>query len=52
MPDQFHCDKCNMDFQSQDQFQRHNKDQHQQGMGGQQGGQYSGDRQGGSEYRQ
>jgi len=58
MPDHFRCDKCNQDFQSQDQFQRHNQERHQgqgggqQGTGGQQSSQYSGDRQGGSEYRQ
>ena len=56
MPDHFRCDKCNQDFQSQDQFQRHNREQHQDQQqatgGGQQSSQYSGDRQGGNEYRQ
>ena len=33
MADHLRCDKCNQDFQSQDEFQRHNQDQHQ-GQGG------------------
>ena len=56
MADHFRCDKCNQDFQSQDQYDRHNKDQHQ-GQGGMGGGQQSQGRgeqeqRGGSEYRQ
>lgn len=65
MADQWRCDQCNQDFQSQDQYERHNQGEHQ---GGQQGGfgqqasqggpgfeaNYSGNQgqQGGGQYRQ
>ena len=57
MADHWRCDKCNQDFQSQDQYERHNQSQHQGGFGGQQSGgqsQYSGNQgqQSGGQYRQ
>ncbi len=34
MADQWRCDHCNQDFQSQDQYERHNQAQHQGGERG------------------
>ena len=34
----WHCDSCNRDFQSQDQYNQHNREQHSQQHSG--GGQY------------
>jgi hypothetical protein len=37
MADQYRCDRCQQEFQSQDQLNRHNQQQHQMQQGGQQG---------------